>query len=160
VDAGGHGRGGGRCRRGAGRNHRRDRSRRGGPAAAPEHRVLDALGPARLALTCFALEGHGATGALADPFNFLEGDEHIVPDGDSRRAIRGTGSGAFRTPFAAAWEPLSDPTGGRASVTACRFHRDAPIEGRTSLRFDLEIGPARPGLLDRYRSAAFYYTPE
>jgi hypothetical protein len=132
--------------------------------------VLDVTGPARLAHACFALEGHGdAGGLLGAPFNFLEGDERIVPDGDAARALRGTGTedyfdsafyfeeGAFETPFASARGITIDEATGRAHVTACRTHRDASVTGETALRFALEIGPARPDLLDRYRSATLYY---
>lgn len=142
-----------------------------GPTEISDHVILDVPVAARLARVCMALEGHGdgGTGILDDPFNFLEGDERFVPDGDLARAIRGTGTedyfdsafyfeeGPFETPFAAAWDATRDDATGTARVTACRTHRDAPIEGNSSLRATLEIGPARPDLLDRYRTATLYY---
>ena len=135
------------------------------------HPILHESGCGRFVGTCLFLEGHGDEdfGAFAAPLNFLEGDEVGAIDG---RAIKGTGTedylngsfyfqeGAFGTAFAQGWGVSSDAESSppRGHVSACRWHvlGDA-VHFAEKIDLDLEIGPGRPDLLDRYRTVAFYY---
>jgi hypothetical protein len=98
--------------------------------------------------------------------NFLEGDELALLDGEP--AVVGTGtedyfngafyfeSGPAATPFAQWWDVADDGTAGRAS--ACRWHvLGDTIDFNESADINIEIGPADPAMLDRYRSVAFFY---
>jgi hypothetical protein len=138
-----------------------------GPTLDSHHPVVSTAGPGRHVGTCLMLEGHGATsGTLASPLNFLEGDFRGVIDG--ALDLRDTGtedylngsfyfeSGPFGFPFGQAWDISAEGPSGR--VSACRWHvlTDA-IDYDTSFELDLEIGPADPSLLDRYRSIGFGY---
>jgi hypothetical protein len=140
--------------------------------ALTHHPIADIQGRGRYVGTCLMLQGHQLPpGNLGfGPFNFLEGDETGLVDG--QLVIPGTGtedylnsafyfeSGEFGTAFAQAHgvvtEPAVDPTSGR--VTSCRWHvlGDA-IDFGTSFHLSLEIGPGNPTLLDRYQSTAFFY---
>lgn len=135
---------------------------------ATRHPVVSADGRGRLAGVCLMMEGGpiDGEGAAVGPFNFLEGDERLVVDGD---ASDGTGTedyldgafyfagGAFATPFAQVWGVTEEsPVAGR--VTGCRWHvLGAAVDYERSLSLDLEIGPGRPEVLRRYRSIAFVY---
>jgi hypothetical protein len=137
-----------------------------GPTQNPSHPLAAVRGRGRLVGVCLMLEGHGLDSS--DPaavFNFLEGDEMGVIDG--RPAIVGTGTedylngsyyfqgGDVATAFAQA-RATAAGSGGR--VTGCRWHvlGDA-VDFASELDLELEIGPGRPELLDRYRSVAYYY---
>jgi hypothetical protein len=139
------------------------------PASSPLHPVASVSGRrGRWAGTCMMLEGHGlGDGTVLDsPYNFLEGDERAVLDGEA--AILGTGtedyfngafyfeSGPAASPFAQWWGVSDDGAAGKAS--ACRFHvLGDTIDFQDSADITLEIGPADPAMLDRYRSVAFFY---
>jgi len=138
------------------------------PAASLEHPIASVTGRGRWAGTCLMLEGHGlGDGSLFDePFNFLEGDERAVLDGEL--AIRGTGtedylngafyfeSGPHASPFAQWWGAVVTPPTARAS--GCRFHvLGERVDFAESAEIALEIGPGIPETLDRYRSVAFVY---
>jgi hypothetical protein len=137
-----------------------------GPTAGRSHPLASIRGRGRLVGVCLMLEGHGLGGAGPEnAFNFLEGDETGVIDG--RRALAGTGTedylngsfyfqaGDIATAFAQA---RASAAGNGGRVTGCRWHilGDA-IDFSSDLDLDLEIGPGRPELLDRYRSVAYYY---
>jgi hypothetical protein len=138
-----------------------------GPTTKASHPVAHMLGPGRLAGVCIVMQGHAmATGALSDPYNFLEGDERVSLDGEL--ALDGTGTedyfdsafyfarGPFASPFAQAFGIADDGQSGE--VSACRWHLfNDRLDFTSSLDFDLEIGPGLPELLDRYRSVAFVY---
>lgn len=138
-----------------------------GPTSDTHHPVFSAGGPGRYVGTCLMLEGHGfASGSLASPFTFLEGDFRGVIDGVLD--LRDTGTedylnssfyfetGPFSFAFAQAWGIEGDANGGR--VSACRWHvLGDVIDYQTSFDLDLEIGPGEPSLLDRYRSIGFAY---
>ena len=136
------------------------------------HPLVRAEGRGRLVGVCMALHGHGLLegGKRGHPMHFLEGDELGIVDGE--RALVGTGTedyfnGAFyfqdgptATPFAQTWGVVPRVAGApnKARVNACRWHvlGDA-VDFRESLQLDMEIGPGRPDVLDRYRSVAFLY---
>ncbi len=137
------------------------------PATGTHHPIVSATGVGRHVGTCVMLEGHGfASGALASPLNFLEGDFRGVIDGALDLADTGTEdyfdncfyfeSGPFGFAFAQAWDIGVDA--GLGHVSACRWHvlSDA-IDHQSSFDLDLEIGPGDPSLLDRYRSIGFGY---
>lgn len=134
--------------------------------------LLRVEGRGRWVGTCAMMEGHAISGLdpLADPLNFLEGDERVTIDG--RLAIQGTGTedyfdsafyflgGPRATPFAMSWGVSEDrstqPRRGRA--TACRFHLgNDVIDFANGIEGTLEIGNGDPSLLDRYRTVAFFY---
>jgi hypothetical protein len=135
------------------------------------HPLLHQTGPGRFLGTCFLLEGHAADDLVgfSGPFNFLEGDEVGTLDG---RLFKGTGTedylngsfyfqeGPFGTAFAQSWGVSTDPDSSPASghVSACRWHvlADA-VHFSEQIDLDLEIGPNRPDLLERYRTVAYFY---
>lgn len=138
------------------------------PASGNDHPLGSITGKGRWAGTCMALEGHGVGdgSGFDEPFNFLEGDERGVLDGEL--AIRGTGtedyfdgafyfeSGPFASPFAQWWG--AEISGLSASVSACRFHiLGDTIDFKQSAELSLEIGPGVPETLERYRSVTFVY---
>lgn len=137
------------------------------PAKLAFHPLAKAQGRGRLVGVCLSMEGHGIDppDRNPDPYSFLEGDERAVIDG--RLAMAGTGTedyfnnsfyfaqGDFATPFAQA---MKDPPLPEGQVVACRWHilTDA-IDFTDNLDMTIEIGPADPSVLDRYRSVAFIY---
>jgi hypothetical protein len=137
------------------------------PTKLAFHPLAKAEGPGRLVGVCLSMEGHGIGRAdeNPNPYNFLEGDERGVVDG--KLAVAGTGTedyfnnafyfagGDFATAFAQA---MKDPPLPEGQVVACRWHvlGDA-IDFTDNLDLAIEIGPADPSLLDRYRSVAFVY---
>ena len=138
------------------------------PASGPLHPLASVTGRGRWVGACMMMEGHGLRdgSSLDNPLNFLEGDERAVIDGES--AIAGTGtedyfnsafyfeSGPMASPFAQWWDVSHDGTAGRAS--ACRWHvLGDTIDFTESAEIAIEIGPADPAMLDRYRSVAFFY---
>ncbi len=133
-------------------------------AAAATHPIAKVEGSGRLAGVCLTLAGRTGEG-FTDPFNFLEGDERFTLDGD-RTAGTGTEdyldgafyffTGAFASPFAAAWGIASG--GSQGQVTGCRWHLLSDVvEYESGLDLELEVGASAPDLLERYRSVAFVY---
>ncbi len=138
-----------------------------GPTETVYHPLARVEGRGRLAGVCVTLEGHGLQGRHqhSGPLNFLEGDERGLVDG--RLALPGTGTedyfnssfyfadGLFATAFS---QGQASALGERGIAVCCRWHvlGDA-IDFHSSLDLSLEIGPAEPSLLDRYRSVAFLY---
>jgi hypothetical protein len=138
-----------------------------GPTQVGYHPLAKVIGPGRLVGVCLSMEGHGIGSVELnfDPYNFLEGDERALIDG--KLAIAGTGTedyfnnafyfadGDFATAFAQA---VKDPPLPEGQIAACRWHllTDA-IDFTDALDMAIEIGPAEPSLLDRYRSVAFIY---
>ena len=133
-------------------------------AAAAIHPIAKVDGPGRLAGVCLALAGRTDEN-FTDPFNFLEGDERFSLDGVS---TVGTGtedyldgafyffSGAFASPFSAAWGIAAE--GSKGQVTGCRWHLLSDVvEFESGLDLELEVGASAPELLDRYQSVAFVY---
>ncbi len=145
------------------------RSETAAPASSPLHPLASVSGRrGRWAGTCMMMQGRGlgdGTG-LDSPYNFLEGDEVARLDGEA--AVIGTGtedyfngafyfeSGPAASPFAQWWGVEGD--GAAAQASACRFHvlSDA-IDFEESAEITVEIGPADPAMLERYRSVAFFY---
>jgi len=139
------------------------------PASSPLHPLASVSGRrGRWAGTCMMMQGRGIGDgtALDNPYNFLEGDEVGRLDGEA--AVIGTGtedyfngafyfeSGAVASPFAQWWGVEGDDMAAQAS--ACRFHvlGDA-IDFAQSAEITVEVGPADPAMLERYRSVAFFY---
>jgi hypothetical protein len=136
------------------------------------HPLVSAKGRGRLAGVCMALHGHGLVerGRKGHPMHFLEGDELAIIDGE--RAIAGTGTedyfnGAFyfeegpaSTPFAQTWGIAARVPSARdqGKASACRWHvLSDTIDFQRSLEMEMEIGPGRPAVLNRYRSVAYLY---
>jgi hypothetical protein len=136
----------------------------------PTHPLASARGAGRLVGVCMMMAGHALQmpGMKGFPMNFLEGDERGMVDGV--RAMAGTGTedyfngafyfedGPWAGPFAQVWAIEPGQRDGRAHVSACRWHvlGDA-VDFGSSLDLEMEIGPADPSALDRYRSVAFLY---
>ena len=137
------------------------------PTESVLHPLARVRGRGRLAGVCVTLEGHGLEPhhQHSHPLNFLEGDERGMVDG--RLALPGTGTedyfnssfyfadGLFATAFA---QGQASALRERGIAVCCRWHLlgDA-VDFQSSLDLALEIGPAEPSLLDRYRSVAFLY---
>ena len=103
--------------------------------------------------------------AAAALFDANKAWERFTLDGD-RTAGTGTEdyldgafyffTGAFASPFAAAWGIASG--GSQGQVTGCRWHLLSDVvEYESGLDLELEVGASAPDLLERYRSVAFVY---
>lgn len=105
---------------------------------------------------------------VADPFNFLEGDEFGVVDGEL--SIPGTGTedyfnggfyfleGPYDSPFGGINYKGTGPDGSTGKVSVYRWHVLADeINFRESFSLEFEYGADRPSVANRYASVAYYY---
>jgi hypothetical protein len=142
-----------------------------GPTTLPVHPLVSVAGRGKFIGTCLTMRGHSARdfaySYTDNPFNYLEGDDIFLIDG---RELRGTGTedlfdnsfyfsnGATTTPFSQVWNVVVDPFKSEGSVSTCRwFTLTAALNFQSSCTAAIEIGPARPDLLDDYRSVSFVY---
>lgn len=139
------------------------------PGPGEHYEVVGVAGRGKYVGTVMRLTGHADPNMLiSDPFNFLEGDDLSVADGES--ATQGTGteeyfdggwyfrSGPFAAPFSAAVTVGPGSTDGSGLVAAVRWQLlgDA-IDFQRSFDLTFEYGPNVPEIALDYSSVALYY---
>ena len=139
------------------------------PSAGERYQVVDITGQGKYVGTAVRFAGHTNPETLfPDPFNFLEGDDTAVADGEAVRQGTGTEesfdggwyfrSGPFSAPFSAVVSvgPGADADSGQ--VAAVRWQvLTAAIDFQQSFALSYEYGPDVPSTADEYSSVAFYY---
>lgn len=139
------------------------------PPAGARYPVIDLAGRGKYVGTLMYLQGRADEEAFnTEAFNFLEGDELGVVDGEE--TIRGTGTedyyngawyfeeGLHDYPFSALMHMDEDVSAMTGEVSVARWHilTDA-IPFQESFRLDFEYGADRPVTAREYASVAFYY---
>jgi hypothetical protein len=157
---------------GSGRLHAQVSERFAPVTGAHRFVVADLQGKGKYVGTLFAFQGTRQPDfVFSDPFNFLEGDETAIIDGEL--AVHGTGTeefvnggfyfveGRFDFPFSALiatdTEPLANgEIAGRARAVRWHVLSDA-IRYQNSFHLEFEYGANRPETMLHYWAVALYY---
>lgn len=112
-------------------------------------------------------EGHYVGSALfmaGAAFSYLEGNEMVYIDGDTKPTLEGTGTEDYfcsgwyfdRGPYSAPYHGLVIKDGKRFRISAYRWHIEDAIPFTRSIRFTIEHGTGN-GVSADYSSVAYYY---
>lgn len=123
--------------------------------------VLDAEGRGHFVGLAMSMQGY------TNGMQYLEGDEFVFVDGETRPSIAGTGTEDYfnsgwyfnRGEFAAPFHGLILKDDSLARIAAYRFHIPDPIPFTSSLRFTIEHGDRNAEIAD-YSSTAYWYQKE
>jgi hypothetical protein len=139
------------------------------PADGERYQVIDVAGRGKYVGAAVRFAGHAYPATLIpDPFNFLEGDDTAVADGEAVRQGTGTEesfdggwyfrSGPFSAPFSAVVSVGPGASADSGQITAVRWQvLTAAIDFQHSFDLSYEYGADVPSTVNEYTSVAFYY---
>ncbi len=134
--------------------------RRTQPTAGQPVTLLQATGRGHYVGTLLSMQSlRGRT------LGFLEGDERVFVDGETRPSIIGTGTEDYFSsgwyynsgPYSAPYHGLTIKDDQRSRISTYRWHIEDPIPFQKSLNFTIEHGATNDSPRTDYSSVAFWY---